>query len=53
MGVDGKGLGLLIENDQVAKVIASYVGENKLFARKYLAGELDVEFAPQGTRVCG
>ncbi|MDQ1423075.1 MAG: 3-oxoacid CoA-transferase subunit [Mycobacterium sp.] len=49
MGVDGKGLGLLIENDQVAKVIASYVGENKLFARKYLAGELDVEFTPQGT----
>jgi 3-oxoacid CoA-transferase subunit A len=49
MGVDGKGLGLLLENSQVAKVIASYVGENKLFARQYLAGELEVEFNPQGT----
>lgn len=49
MGVDGKGLGLLLENDQVRKVVASYVGENKLFAQKYLAGELEVEFAPQGT----
>src|SRR5690242_6610099 len=49
MGVDGKGLGLLLENNQVRKVIASYVGENKLFARQYLAGELEVEFAPQGT----
>ncbi|GAQ71431.1 CoA transferase subunit A [Streptomyces turgidiscabies] len=49
MGVDGKGLGLLLENQQVAKVIASYVGENKLFARQYLDGTLDVEFAPQGT----
>lgn len=49
MGVDGRGLGLLLENSQVRKVIASYVGENKLFARQYLAGELEVEFAPQGT----
>ncbi|WP_236788199.1 CoA transferase subunit A [Amycolatopsis sp. GM8] len=49
MGVDGKGLGLLLENRQVRKVIASYVGENKLFAQQYLDGELDVEFAPQGT----
>jgi 3-oxoacid CoA-transferase subunit A len=49
MGVDGKGLGLLLENRQVRKVIASYVGENKLFARQYLDGELEVEFAPQGT----
>ncbi|WP_291051215.1 CoA transferase subunit A [Herbiconiux sp.] len=49
MGVDGKGLGLLLENKQVAKVIASYVGENKLFAQQYLDGELEVEFAPQGT----
>ncbi len=49
MGVDGKGLGLLIEAGQVAKVIASYVGENRLFARRYLDGELEVEFAPQGT----
>jgi 3-oxoacid CoA-transferase subunit A len=49
MGVDGKALGLLLENHQVAKVIASYVGENKLFARQYLDGELEVEFNPQGT----
>lgn len=49
MGVDGKGLGLLLENRQVRKVIASYVGENKLFAEQYLSGELEVEFAPQGT----
>src|SRR5471032_1001952 len=49
MGVDGKGLGILLENRQVAKVIASYVGENKLFASQFLSGELDVEFAPQGT----
>ena len=49
MGVDGKGLGLLLENNQVTKVIASYVGENKLFARQYLNGELEVEFNPQGT----
>jgi len=49
MGVDGKGLGLLLENSQVSKVIASYVGENKLFAEQYLAGKLEVEFVPQGT----
>ena len=49
MGVDGKGLGLLLENHQVRKVIASYVGENKLFARQFLDGELEVEFTPQGT----
>jgi 3-oxoacid CoA-transferase subunit A len=49
MGVDGKGLGLLLENQQVSKVLASYVGENKLFAEQYLAGALDVEFVPQGT----
>lgn len=49
MGVDGKGLGLLLENRQVSKVIASYVGENKLFAQQYLDGTLEVEFAPQGT----
>ncbi|BCJ47452.1 succinyl-CoA--3-ketoacid-CoA transferase [Actinoplanes ianthinogenes] len=49
MGVDGKGLGLLLENQQVTKVLASYVGENKLFAQQYLDGELDVEFVPQGT----
>ena len=49
MGVDGQGLGILLENRQVAKVLASYVGENKLFARQYLDGTLEVEFVPQGT----
>lgn len=49
MGVDGKGLGVLLENNQVRKVLSSYVGENKLFAQRYLAGELEVEFVPQGT----
>lgn len=49
MGVDGKGLGILLENKQVKKVLASYVGENKLFAEQYLNGVLDVEFVPQGT----
>ncbi len=48
-GVDGAGLGLLLENKQVKKMIASYVGENKLFAQQYLAGELEIEFNPQGT----
>ncbi|MGC7153791.1 CoA transferase subunit A [Paenarthrobacter ureafaciens] len=49
MGIDGKGLGVLIEAGRVRKVIASYVGENKLFAEQYLAGKLEVEFTPQGT----
>lgn len=49
MGVDGKGLGILLESGQVRKVVASYVGENRLFAQQYLAGELEVEFVPQGT----
>ena len=49
MGIDGTGLGLLLENKQVRKVLASYVGENKLFAEQYLSGELEVEFVPQGT----
>ena len=49
MGVDGKGLGLLLEAGQVRKVLASYVGENKLFAQQFLSGELEVEFVPQGT----
>jgi 3-oxoacid CoA-transferase subunit A len=48
-GVDGKGLGLLLETKQVKKMISSYVGENKLFAQQYLAGELEIEFNPQGT----
>jgi 3-oxoacid CoA-transferase subunit A len=49
MGIDGKGLGILLENQQVSKVIASYVGENSLFAEQYLSGALVVEFSPQGT----
>ncbi|MDQ4504088.1 CoA transferase subunit A [Sinomonas sp. ASV322] len=49
MGVDGKGLGILLESGQVRKVIASYVGENRLFAEQYLSGDLEVEFVPQGT----
>jgi 3-oxoacid CoA-transferase subunit A len=49
MGTDGLGLGLLLENRQVRKVIASYVGENRLFARQYLEGLIEVEFTPQGT----
>lgn len=49
MGVDGKGLGILLENGQVRKVISSYVGENKLFAEQFLDGRLEVEFSPQGT----
>lgn len=49
MGIDGKGLGILIESGQVRKVLASYVGENRLFAEQFLGGTLDVEFVPQGT----
>ena len=48
-GVDGAGLGLLLETKQVKKMISSYVGENKLFAQQYLGGELEIEFNPQGT----
>lgn len=48
-GVDGAGLGLLLEARRINRVIASYVGENKEFARQYLAGELTVELTPQGT----
>ncbi len=48
-GVDGFGLGLLLETRQISKMIASYVGENKEFERQYLAKELDLEFTPQGT----
>jgi 3-oxoacid CoA-transferase subunit A len=48
-GVDGAGLGLLLERGRISRVIASYVGENKEFARQYLAGELTVELTPQGT----
>jgi 3-oxoacid CoA-transferase subunit A len=48
-GVDGFGLGLLLETRQIAKMVSSYVGENKEFERQYLAGELQLEFNPQGT----
>jgi 3-oxoacid CoA-transferase subunit A len=48
-GVDGKGLGLLLENKQIKKMIASYVGENALFEAQMLSGELEVELSPQGT----
>ncbi|HET6652944.1 MAG TPA: CoA transferase subunit A [Nocardioides sp.] len=48
-GVDGAGLGLLLERGRISRVIASYVGENKEFARQYLGGELTVELTPQGT----
>ncbi len=48
-GVDGVALGLLLETRQIKKMISSYVGENKLFAQQYLAGELELEFNPQGT----
>ncbi|MFT6083866.1 MAG: 3-oxoacid CoA-transferase subunit A [Alphaproteobacteria bacterium] len=48
-GVDNFGLGVLLQNKQVKKMISSYVGENKEFARQYLAGELEIEFNPQGT----
>ncbi|API58714.1 succinyl-CoA--3-ketoacid-CoA transferase [Tardibacter chloracetimidivorans] len=48
-GVDGVGLGKLLRSRQVAKMISSYVGENKEFERQYLAGELEIEFCPQGT----
>ncbi len=48
-GVDGAGLGLLLKSRQIKKMISSYVGENKEFERQYLAGELELEFSPQGT----
>lgn len=48
-GVDGWGLGLLLETRQIRKMISSYVGENKEFERQYLSGELELEFTPQGT----
>jgi 3-oxoacid CoA-transferase subunit A len=48
-GTDGVGLGLLLDTRQIKKMISSYVGENKTFAQQYLAGELEIEFNPQGT----
>ena len=48
-GIDGVGLGVLLDTRQVRKMVSSYVGENKTFAQQYLAGELEIEFNPQGT----
>ena len=48
-GVDGFGLGLLLETRQIKKMVSSYVGENKEFERQFLSGELELEFNPQGT----
>lgn len=48
-GIDGFGLGVLLESRQIKKMISSYVGENKEFERQYLSGELELEFTPQGT----
>jgi 3-oxoacid CoA-transferase subunit A len=48
-GVDGIGLGLLLDTKQIKRMVSSYVGENKTFAAQYLAGELEIEFNPQGT----
>ncbi|WP_297296301.1 CoA transferase subunit A [uncultured Methylovirgula sp.] len=48
-GVDGVGLGILLETKQIRKMVSSYVGENKLFAEQYLSGALELEFNPQGT----
>ncbi len=48
-GVDGIGLGLMLETRQIVKMVSSYVGENKLFAKQFLDGDLTVEFNPQGT----
>jgi 3-oxoacid CoA-transferase subunit A len=48
-GIDGIGLGILLDSRQIRRMISSYVGENKTFAQQYLAGELEIEFNPQGT----
>src|SRR5262249_25214128 len=48
-GIDGVGLGILLDSRQIKKMISSYVGENKTFAQQYLAGEIEIEFNPQGT----
>ncbi|MGV0392602.1 CoA transferase subunit A [Corynebacterium riegelii] len=49
LAVDGVGQGLLLESDQISRVKASYIGENQLFMSKYLAGEIELEFVPQGS----
>jgi 3-oxoacid CoA-transferase subunit A len=48
-GIDGVGLGVLLESRQISRMVSSYVGENKTFMKQYLAGELEIEFNPQGT----
>src|SRR5277367_5343350 len=48
-GIDGAGLGMLLDTRQIKKMVSSYVGENKTFMQQYLAGELEIEFNPQGT----
>jgi 3-oxoacid CoA-transferase subunit A len=48
-GTDGKGLGILLDSRQIKKMVSSYVGENKTFMNQFLAGELEIEFNPQGT----
>lgn len=48
-GIDGSGLGLLLESKQIKKMISSYIGDNKIFGQMYLNGELEVELTPQGT----
>jgi 3-oxoacid CoA-transferase subunit A len=48
-GIDGAGLGVLLKNGQIRKMVSSYVGENKEFERQYLSGQLEVELTPQGT----
>jgi 3-oxoacid CoA-transferase subunit A len=48
-GIDGVGLGVLLETRQIKRMVSSYVGENKTFMQQYLAGELEIEFNPQGT----
>jgi 3-oxoacid CoA-transferase subunit A len=48
-GIDGVGLGVLLDSKQIKKMISSYVGENKTFAQQYLAGDIEIEFNPQGT----
>ncbi len=48
-GIDGAGLGVLLETRQIRKMVSSYVGENATFAKQYLSGELEIEFNPQGT----
>src|SRR3974377_2481610 len=52
-GIDGVGLGILLDSKQIKKMISSYVGENKTFAQQYLAGELEIKFNPQDNGAAG